>query len=165
LQWLPLVALSRTAALAVHSGVPWAASLAAETPAITAPEVFQTVIAALNLGVLGWMCLLFVKGHLHSDGEVDRLTAAHEVEMNRVVTAHAVVVQRLTAENQRLINEKARIEDQRDDALKLAQAQVPILQNFTAVASNLLPVLQELTRYREASPAPRRRARELNDGH
>lgn len=161
--WTPLLTAHRVALAALHAGFPQAVYLAAsETPALTAPEIFQDGVAVLNLGVLGWMCLLFVRNHLHSDGEIDRLVAAHEVEMNRVVTAHAVVVERLTAENQRLINEKSRAEEQRDDALKLAQSQVPIMQNFTAIAGNLLPILQELTRYRtEDAPPPRRRGREI----
>jgi hypothetical protein len=122
--------------------------------------VLSIVVGSLNLGLAGIVIYWFFSGKLHSDDEMDRVTTAHSSEMDRVVTAHAVVVERLTAENQRLINEKARVEDQRDDALKLAQSQVPILQNFTAVTSNLLPILTELTRYREDYPPPRRRGRD-----
>lgn len=56
----------------------------------------------------------------------------------------------LVAENERLITEKTRAEEQRDDALKIAQVQlVPLLVQFTATTGALLPLLQELVTRRE----------------
>lgn len=57
----------------------------------------------------------------------------------------------LVRENERLIAEKTKAEEQRDEALKIAQTQlVPLLASFTATVSALLPLLQDLVREREA---------------
>jgi hypothetical protein len=57
----------------------------------------------------------------------------------------------LVKENERLIAEKRQAEEQRDEALKVAQTQiVPLLTTFTATTSALIPLLQELVRDREA---------------
>ena len=56
----------------------------------------------------------------------------------------------LIAERERLIEEKTRAEEQRDDALRIAQTHlVPLLTTFTATTSALLPLLQELVSRRE----------------
>jgi hypothetical protein len=56
----------------------------------------------------------------------------------------------LVEENKRLVTEKTRAEEQRDDALKIAQVQiVPLLIQFTATTGALLPLLQELVSRRE----------------
>lgn len=56
----------------------------------------------------------------------------------------------LLRENERILAEKKVAEEQRDEALKLAQTQiVPLLTTFTATTSALIPLLQELTRSRE----------------
>jgi hypothetical protein len=56
----------------------------------------------------------------------------------------------LLRENQRLLEEKNRAEEQRDEALKVARDQVvPILTTFNATMAALLPLLQELVRNRE----------------
>jgi hypothetical protein len=56
----------------------------------------------------------------------------------------------LLKETERLIAEKAEAERQRDDARQFATEQlVPLLGQFTAATSSLLPILQELIRDRE----------------
>ena len=56
----------------------------------------------------------------------------------------------LLKETERLITEKAEAERQRDEARKFATEQlVPLLGQFTAATSSLLPILQELIRERE----------------
>jgi hypothetical protein len=56
----------------------------------------------------------------------------------------------LVEENRRLIAEKTEAERQRDDAREFATQQlVPLLGQFTAATSSLLPILQELIRDRE----------------
>lgn len=66
----------------------------------------------------------------------------------------------LVEENKRLIAEKAEAERQRDEARKFATDNlVPLLGQFTAATSSLLPVLQELIRDREGSRAVERRPR------
>jgi hypothetical protein len=56
----------------------------------------------------------------------------------------------LLKENQRLIAEKAHAEEQRDDALRVANEQVvPLLVSFNATVTALLPLLQELVSRRE----------------
>ena len=56
----------------------------------------------------------------------------------------------LLKENERLITEKTHAEEQRDDALRIAQEQiVPLLVSFNATVAALLPLLQELVSRRE----------------
>jgi citrate synthase len=133
------VAISRTAAVAIHSGIPWAASLAAETPAISGGEIVQAATTALNLGVLGLVFWLLIQGRLHTDSENDRLAA----ELDRAVA------------------EKNKAEEQLSEALRFARDDLaPMLLAFNASVSALLPILQELVRHDDRPPA-RRRSREL----
>lgn len=63
----------------------------------------------------------------------------------------------LVEENKRLIAEKAHAEEQRDDALKLAQVElVPVLVQFTATTTALIPLLQEIVRTQEGRGGSRR---------
>lgn len=56
----------------------------------------------------------------------------------------------LIAENKRLREEKAHAEEQRDEALRIARDQVvPLLISFNSTTGSLLPLLQEIVRYRE----------------
>lgn len=64
----------------------------------------------------------------------------------------------LVEENKRLIEEKSKAEEARDDALKIAQTQiVPLLVTFNATVSALLPLLQELVSRREGHDRGTRR--------
>ena len=64
----------------------------------------------------------------------------------------------LVKENERLIKEKAHAEEQRDDALRVANDQVvPLLISFNATVSALLPLLQELVSHREGHDRGTRR--------
>lgn len=61
----------------------------------------------------------------------------------------------LLAERDRILTEKQQAEDQRDEALMIARDQLmPLLVQFTATTSALLPILQEIIR---DAPARRRR--------
>lgn len=56
----------------------------------------------------------------------------------------------LLKENERIIAEKLKAEEQRDAAMKIAQEQlVPLLGSFVATSQSLIPLLQELVRKRE----------------
>jgi hypothetical protein len=56
----------------------------------------------------------------------------------------------IKAELERVLAEKRAVEEQRDEALRVARDQfVPILTSFTASASSLIPLLQELVSRRE----------------
>lgn len=56
----------------------------------------------------------------------------------------------LERENERLILEKRQAEEQRDDALRIAQTQiVPMLTSFSSTTAALIPLLQELVRTQE----------------
>ena len=56
----------------------------------------------------------------------------------------------LIEENRRLLARAEKAEDQCDDALKIAQEQIaPLLTNFNATVSALLPLLQELVTARD----------------
>jgi hypothetical protein len=110
--------------------VAWLSYLAAAQGGqpLSGADIVQYVITAVNLGVLGIVFWLFVQGKIHSDSEIGRLTT----------------------ENTRLIAEKAKSEDQRDEALKVAREDiVPLLTSFTATTSALLPLLQDLVRRQE----------------
>lgn len=64
----------------------------------------------------------------------------------------------LVRENDRLIAEKTKAEEQRDAALKIAQEQiVPLLTSFVATSQSLIPLLQELVRRKELRRASQRR--------
>lgn len=63
----------------------------------------------------------------------------------------------LLAERDRLIREKDRAEEERDEALRIARDQmVPLLSSFVATTSTLVPLLQEIVLAREP-PSRRRR--------
>lgn len=95
---------------------------------LSGSDIVQVILSAVNLGVLGIVFWLFIQGHLHTDSEVDRLGA----------------------ENARLVEEKHAAEQQRDEAMKLAQSQiVPLLSSFVGTTSALLPLLQDLVAMRE----------------
>ncbi len=90
----------------------------------------------LGYGVCGVAVVLFALGYI----------IPKPVKDSAVTAARADVV----AENQRLRDALAKAEEQRDEALKVAQTQlVPLLAQFTATSSGLIPLLQELVRSRE----------------
>lgn len=99
--WLPYYSLAAEAATASN---------------LSSGEILQTILSAINLGVLGVVFWLFVRGQLHSSDEMN-----HE----------------------RGSREKA--EEQRDEALRFARDQIaPLLSDFTNATSALLPILQGL---------------------
>jgi len=90
----------------------------------------------LGYGVCGIAVVLFALGYI----------VPKPVKDSAVAAARADVV----AENERLRAALTRAEEQRDEALKIAQTQlVPLLSQFTATSSGLIPLLQELVRSRE----------------
>src|SRR5262249_15743954 len=92
----------------------------------------------LGYGVLGVVALAFAFRYIVPKGAVEEARAD------------------LIKENERLRQEKAHAEDQRDEALRIAQTQiVPLLTSFNATSSALLPLLQELVRYREVGRGQR----------
>jgi hypothetical protein len=90
----------------------------------------------LNYGVLGVAVVLFVLRIVVPRSAVDDAKAQARSD--------------LLDENHRLIDEKRRAEEQRDEALRVARDQmVPLLSQFTAATGSLMPILQELVRDRE----------------
>ena len=109
----------------------WVQAAAETTTALSSGEILQTILSAVNLGVLGIVFWLFVRGQLHSSEEMD-----HEREA------------------------RLKAEEQRDDALKVAREQlVPALVAFNATMAALVPLLQEMVRGQEdrGERNPRRR--------
>lgn len=91
----------------------------------------------LGYGVLGVAAVLFVLRIIVPRSTVDEAVRAARED--------------LLKENERLQAEKTHAEEQRDEALNLAQVQlVPLLVSFTAATQSLLPLLQELVRNRGA---------------
>jgi hypothetical protein len=90
----------------------------------------------LGYGVLGVAVVLFTLRIIVPRSAVDEAKAQARAD--------------LLDENRRLIEEKRRAEEQRDEALRVARDQmVPLLSQFTAATSSLMPILQELVRDRE----------------
>jgi hypothetical protein len=114
--------------------MPWLSLLAFSATADVSPigtAAGDIITYILGYGVLGVAAVLFALGYI-----VPRPVMTAAVDRSRAD---------LVEENKRLIAEKAKAEEQRDAALKIAQEQiVPLATTFTAVAGNLLPVLQEL---------------------
>ena len=105
-----------------------AAEVSAAASSVSATELVQFALDAINLGVLGVVFWLFVRGHLHSDSEVGRLAA----------------------ENNRLVTEKRQAEERRDEALQVAQEKLlPLLVNFVNVTGVLIPLLQQVVAAQE----------------
>jgi hypothetical protein len=64
----------------------------------------------------------------------------------------------LLKENARLIDEKRQAEEQRDEALKIANQQIlPVAVSFSAAAQSLIPILQTLVAQLETGRQARRR--------
>ena len=109
---------------------------ASVSPVGTATSDIVTYI--LSFGPVGVVALAFAFRFIVPAKAVD--DAAHRARED------------LIAERGRLIDEKTRAEEQRDDALRLAQTHlVPLLTTFTATTSALLPLLQELVSRREGN--------------
>lgn len=57
----------------------------------------------------------------------------------------------LARELERVIREKERAEEQRDDALRTSRDMIPILVQFTSASSSLIPLLQEIVSNRRGA--------------
>jgi hypothetical protein len=105
---------------------------------LTAGDLISAITTAVNLGVLGVVFWLFVQGRLHSDSEIGRLTET---------------IARMAADSERLVAERVRAEEQRDEALRVVRDQIaPALGSFVTTTTALLPLLQEVVRYRALPP-------------
>ena len=92
------------------------AAEAATASTLSSGEILQTILSAVNLGVLGVVFWLFIRGQLHSSDEMD-----HEREARQ------------------------KAEEQRDEALRFNRDQVaPLLSDFVHATGSLLPILQGL---------------------
>lgn len=96
-------------------------------PSLTASDIIQFGISAVNLGVLGIVFWLFIKGHLHNDSEVERLRE----------------------EIARIGADKAKVEDQLAEERRLVRDLVPILATFNTTTATLLPILQAVVQREE----------------
>ena len=105
-----------------------------ETPVGTATTDLVTYIT--SFGVLGLVALAFF--------------ARRIVPASMVKEAREEARADIKAELDRTIAEKHAAEEQRDEALRIAQSQlVPLLIQFTSATQSLLPLLQELVSRRE----------------
>ena len=119
--------------------MPWpsllASYLAPVTPGVS--PVDSAVGYIFNYGVLGIVVVAFAFRFI--------------VPRSAVEDARIQARADLARENERLIREKAHAEEQRDDALKVARDQVaPLLIQFNATVTALIPLLQELVARRES---------------
>ena len=115
--------------------MPWLAVLAASVTPVDA-AAGSIISYILGYGPIGIIALAFAFRVIVPRSAVDE--AKEQARKD------------LVEENKRLIAEKAHAEEQRDDALKIAQVQlVPLLIQFTATTGALLPLLQELVSRRE----------------
>lgn len=108
----------------------WAATSAGQA------DLTGEITPLLNYGVLGLLVLAIFFGWVWARPSVDR-----------VVEEKDASIARLTAERDRLIEERKRAEDQRDAALSIAQDKiVPLLTSFVSTSQTLIPLLQEIVR-------------------
>lgn len=136
--------------------MPWYISLALETPITPVDQATGSAVGyVLGFGPLGLVTLalayLLYKGWRLVPPDRDasiRASARDEARAD------------LIEERARVLAEKTRIEQERDEAQRFTQANlVPLLTNFTAATSALIPLLQELLRHREDSGSDNRRRR------
>jgi hypothetical protein len=110
------------------------------------PSLADEVTPYLNYGVLGLLVLAIFFGWVWAKPAVDRIIAERDA-----------AVAQLIAERDRLIEERARAEQQRDAALAIAQDKiVPLLTSFVSTSQTLIPLLQEIVR-EGTDDRPRRR--------
>jgi hypothetical protein len=141
------MALQRTAGAHTGTWIPAAPFLAEGTG--SADVVTAAVQQILGYGVLGAVALalawIVYKGAFVPQKRSDEQVTAARADLLR--------------ENEQLRADKIRAEEQRDEALKIARDQVvPLLTTFNATVASLLPILQELARYRDDGPSRRRGA-------
>ena len=124
----------------------WSAAWAGLTAAANDQGLSAEITPYLNYGVLGLLVLAIFFGWVWPRPSVDRVVAEKDAS-----------IQRLTAERDRLIEERKRAEEQRDAALAIAQDKiVPLLTSFVSTSGTLIPLLQEIVR-EGADDRPRRR--------
>jgi hypothetical protein len=126
--------------------VTWLPSLILATTAVSPVDAATNSLISyiLGYGVVGIVALAFAFRFIVPKGAVEAA----------VQTARADLV----AELERLRAEKTKAEEQRDEALKIAQVQiVPLLTTFSATTTALLPLLQELVARRDRSEGARDR--------
>lgn len=112
-----------------------AAAAAGQPPAVTLNDVI--IRDVLGYGFVGIVALvlawLLYKGKFVTKERSDEMVTAARHDLLR--------------ENERLIGEKQRAEEQRDEALAIATDKlVPLLTSFVATSQSLIPLLQELVR-------------------
>lgn len=130
--------------------MPWLALALSQVPSPATPVDAATgsiVTYILNFGVLGVAAVALAFGWLVPKSTVTRARAEARADLEK--------------ENARLIAEKEKAEEQRDEALRVAQTElVPLLSSFTATTGALIPLLQEVVRNQEGGiHGPARRTR------
>jgi hypothetical protein len=128
-------------------GLSLAVLLAGSSPGVTPVDTVTSSLVGyvLSYGIVGVCALTFawllLKGwRLISPAQLAAALAGARAEGR----------DDLIAERDRLLKEKQEAEEQRDDQLKMAQTQlVPLLVNFTATTSALIPLLQQVVRTQE----------------
>ena len=126
----------------------WSAAWVGFTSAAgSGTDLTQEITPFLNYGVLGLLVLAIFFGWVWPRPSVDRVVEEKEAS-----------IVRLAAERDRLIEERARAEQQRDAALAIAQDKiVPLLTSFVSTSQTLIPLLQEIVREGSSDDRPRRR--------
>lgn len=134
--------------------MPWLALLSAD-PSPTDNVLGPAVSTIAGYGLVG--VALLVLGWLYSRGW--RLVSpAREKEIREEARADLLTqIAQLIAAAGRGEQEKHDIRQQLDEQMRFAQSNlVPLLVNFTNATSALIPLLQELVRYREDNSDGRR---------
>lgn len=129
--------------------MPWHPALTAVTPVdATTGSITSYVLGYGPVGVIALtLAWLIYKGW--------RLIPPDKEAANRE-TVRAEARADLLDERARVLTEKTRIEQERDEALKVAQTQmVPVLLQFTATTTALIPLLQEVVRNQEGHSSGR----------
>lgn len=154
--WFPPLAIHRIFLVAAHAGLsPWtpAVPLLAESNPSSGSDVVGAVAQQfLGYGVVGAVALalayIVYKGKFVPRDQVDALVTAGRADLLREI--------------ERLVAEKEKVEAQLAENLRFARDDlVPILFQFNASTSTLLPILQRVVQNADDNSPSRRRGREL----
>jgi hypothetical protein len=146
--------MHRIVLVAVHAGLsPWtpAVPFLADAPGSGGDVLGAAAQQVLGYGVTGAVALVLAwivwKGSFVPQKRVDEMIAASRADLLREI--------------ERLVTEKEKVEAQLAENLRFARDDLaPILFQFNASTSSLLPILQRVVQNADDNSFPRRRGRE-----
>lgn len=140
--------------------MPWLTILLASGPTSVTPvdSAVSSILGYIaGFGCLGYLVLALVFRWLVPGRTAERDRAQARADLENEL---ARVLAEREAREARLIEDKKLSDEQRDEALKIAQEKmIPLLASFNDTARGLIPLLQEVVRNQEGGGHAPRRAR------